>query len=136
MAILSTDIICSALDPTTGDLQIVNGRRVLASGLTAVVQGVRRRIQVIAGEWFLDLDFGVRWFERVGVPASAAIFGQKFDQSKCDAEIRKAILATPGITSIVKLDVSFNGSNRGVTITWQAKTTFGDTPLDVLAVGA
>jgi hypothetical protein len=136
MAILQTDLIDIPIDPVTGDIVITNGRILPTSGFAAVVQGVRRRMLAIAGEWFIDLDFGVRWFERVGVPASAAIFGQKFDQAKCDAEIRKAILSTPAITSIIKLDVAFNGTNRGVTITWQARCAFGDTPVDTLAVGA
>jgi hypothetical protein len=40
------------------------------------------------------------------------------------------------VTSIIKLDVSFNGVTRGVSITWQARCKFGDTPVDTLAVGA
>lgn len=136
MAILSTDIVCAKIDPITGDFVITNGRRALVSGLDAVVTGARRRILAVAGEWFLDLDFGVRWFERVGVPASAAIFGQKFDQAKADAEIRAAILSTPAVTSMVKLNVLYAPTTRGVTITWQARCTFGDTPVDVIAVGA
>lgn len=136
MAILSTDPIDMPIDPSTGDLTFTAGRVVLTAGLPAVVQGARIRIQMIAGEWFLDLDAGVRWFERVGVAASAAIFGQKFDQSKCDDEIRRAILAVPAVTTMQKLNSQFVGTTRGVSITWQAKTLFGDTPVDVIAVGA
>ena len=136
MTILSTDVICSAIDPITGDFVYLNGRRVLATGIGAVVQGIRRRINIVAGEWFLDLDLGVRWFERSGVSATAAIFGQKFDATKADAEIRRAILATPAVTSVLRLDVLFVGVTRGCSITWQARCAFGDTPVDTLAIGA
>lgn len=136
MAILSTDPIDIPLDPITGDLVITNGRLVPTTGIAAVIQGVRRRIQMIAGEWFLDLDYGVRWFERAGVPAASAIFGQKFDQSKCDIELRRAILATPGVTSVIKMDISYSSTTRALSVAWQARCTFGDTPVDTIAIGA
>ncbi|MBA3841170.1 MAG: hypothetical protein H0X39_00865 [Actinobacteria bacterium] len=136
MAILSTDAICSAIDNVTGDFVYLNGRRVLATGISAVVQGIRRRIGTISGEWFLDLDLGVRWFERDHVPATAAILGQKFDATKVDAEVRRAILSTPAVTSVLRIDVAFNGATRGCSITWQARCAFGDTPVDTLAIGA
>lgn len=135
MAILSTDPI-DLLADSNGDIVVLGGRFQMSSNLAAVVQGVRRRILATAGEWFLDLDFGVRWFERAGVPASQAIFGQKFDQVKIDAEIRKAILSAPAVTSIVKIDIAFIGTTRAVSIAWQARCLFGDTTVDVIAVGA
>jgi len=136
MAILSTDPIDFPLDPVTGDLVIANGRLIATTGLTAVVQGVRRRIQMIAGEWYLDLDYGVRWFERAGVPAASAIFGQKFDQAKCDLELRRAILATPGVTSVIKMDISYSSTTRALSVAWQARCVFGDTPVDTIAIGS
>lgn len=136
MAILSTDPIDFPLDPVTGDLVIANGRLIATTGLTAVVQGVRRRIQMIAGEWYLDLDYGVRWFERAGVPAASAIFGQKFDQAKCDLELRRAILATPGVTSVIKMDISYSSTTRALSVSWQARCVFGDTPVDTIAIGS
>lgn len=136
MAILSTDPIDIPIDPVTGDIVIVNGRITPSSGIAGVIQGVRRRIQMIAGEWFLDLDYGVRYFERFGVPAASAIFGQKYDQGKADAELRRAIIATPGVTSILRLDIAFSGTTRALSVNWQARCTFGDTPVDTLAVGA
>ena len=136
MAILSTDPIDFPLDPVTGDLVITNGRLIATTGLTAVVQGVRRRIQMIAGEWYLDLDYGVRWFERSGVPAASAIFGQKFDQAKCDLELRRAILATPGVTSVIKMDISYSSTTRALSVAWQARCVFGDTPVDTIAIGS
>ena len=136
MAILSTDPIDFPLDPVTGDLVITNGRLIATTGLTAVIQGARRRIQMIAGEWNLDLDYGVRWFERAGVPAASAIFGQKFDQAKCDLELRRAILATPGVTSVIKMDISYSSTTRALSVAWQARCVFGDTPVDTIAIGS
>ena len=132
---LSTDPIDLALDPSTGDLLIASGRLSLTSGVAAVVQGIRIRLQLIAGEWFLDLDAGVRYFPRDGVDARLAIFGAKFDETKAAREFRAAILATPGVLAVTQLAIDFDGRTRAMSVRWQASTVFGDTPADVLALG-
>ena len=136
MPILSTDPVDLPIDPITGDLSPVLGKLIGTTGLAAVVQGVRRRILMIAGEWYLDLDYGVRWFERDRVPASSSILGQKFDQAKADYELRRAIMATPGVLSIVRMDIAYGTTTRALSTLWQARCAFGDTPLDVIAFGS
>lgn len=129
---LETDPVCLKLDPITGDLSITNGRTSFVSGLEAAVQGARSRMSLIKGEWFLNLDAGVPYFERDNVPARDALLGQPFDVIKVKAAMRAAILDTPAITDMLQLDVEFDAATRAVTVTWRAKTTFGDTPTDVL----
>lgn len=137
---LSTDPIDIAIDPVTGDIT-ATGPLTLTSGLTGVVQAARIRMQMVAGEWFLNLDFGVPLFERSGVPASRALFAQKFDTNKAVAMFREALLGNafmppvPGVVAIQKLSVTFDGPSRAATINWQVKTAFGDTPADTLVVG-
>jgi hypothetical protein len=92
-------------------------------------------MSMIAGEWFLDLDAGVPYFERDGVPASKAIFGQKYDQAKALRAFRAALESTPGVVAITQLTVMFNAASRALAVTWRATTTFGDTPIDTLALG-
>ena len=129
---LATDSIDLLLNAVTGDLAIPP---VLSSNFAGVVQAARVRLATIAGEWFLDLDAGVPYYERSGVAAAKAIFGQKFDQAKAIAAFRTAILSTPGIVSISTLTVFFTGTTRAITVQWQARTVFGDTPVDTLALG-
>jgi len=132
---LSADPVDLPLDPATGDLTFTNGRLVLTTGVPAVIQGARIRMQTIAGEWFLDLDTGVPYFERDGVPAAKAILGQKFSVAKASAAFRKQIFDTPGVTAVTALNVSFDGPTRALNVNWQAETAFGDTPADSLAAG-
>jgi hypothetical protein len=131
---LSTDPIDLLLDPSTGDL-VVQADLALSSGLGAVVQAARIRMAMIAGEWFLDLDAGLPYFERDGVDASRAIFGQRFDQDKALRAFRDALEGTPGVVAIAQLDVAFDVRSRAMTVTWRATTSFGDTPIDTLALG-
>lgn len=132
---LITDPVDLPVDAASGDLVLTAGKVILTTGVTAAVQGVRIRLQMIAGEWFLDLDAGVPYFERVGVPAAKAIYGQKYDQGKAERAIRTAIAAAPGIVKVGAVNVVFTGSTRGISTTWQAATAFGDTPADTLALG-
>lgn len=134
---LSADLIDIPIDPSSGDIVLTGGKIIMTSGVPAVVQGARIRMQMIAGEWFLDLDAGVPYFERVGVLATKALFGQKYDQSKNERAYRAALVATPGVLQpINSLNVSFIGTTRATTVTWSAKTAFGDTASDTLTTGA
>jgi hypothetical protein len=134
--VISTDLVDLPIDPVTGDLAFVNGTLTLTSGIAAVAQGIRIRLQMIRGEWFLDLDAGVPYYERDGVLARDAIFAQKWNQAKALRAFRDAILSTPGVDELVQLDITFNPFTRGITVTWQATTAFGDTVADTLATGA
>ncbi len=140
MSVLSTDEIDMYIDPATGDLT-ATGDIAMTSGIAAVVQGARTRLRIIAGEWFLDRALGIGYFERDGVSAARAIIGQKFDRAKTLREFRTALLGSaaapgvPGITSLTRLEVTFDGPTRTIAVTWQARCTFGDTPTDSLVIG-
>lgn len=129
-------------DPVTirtdaaGDLVITNGRTSLASGLDAAVIGATTRMRLILGEWFLNLGVGVPWLEREGVSAARAILGQRYNAAKLRSEMRRAILRTPGIVAITRLEVTFDTATRTATVTWRARCAFGDTDLNVLEVAA
>lgn len=131
---LSTDPIDLLLNTSTGDV-VVGTDLSLSRGVAGVVQAVRVRIALIAGEWFLDLDAGIPYFERIGVVAAKAIFGQKYSQAKAIAAFRAAILSTPGVVSVRSLTITFSGLTRALTVLWSAQTAFGDTPTDSLVLG-
>ncbi len=139
MSILITDEIDWLLDPATGDFPL--GDITMSRGIAAVLQGARIRLRMVAGEWFRNLDAGVRLFERDGVTAAQALIGQKFSRIKAIREFRRALVGdralnvagVPGIIAVPILDASALG--RVLSITWQAQTAFGDTPVDRLTVG-
>lgn len=109
------------------DLVFVNGRMLLASGLDAVVIGAETRLALVFGEWFLNREVGVRWFENDLVPADRAILGARFDAAKLRRECRRAILATPGVVEILQLRVTFDAETRAAAVVWRARCEFGDT---------
>jgi hypothetical protein len=140
---LLTDPIDVFIDPATGDIT-PSGSINFTSGIAAVIQGATIRLKMFAGEWFLNLAQGVPYLERADgtVTRDQALLGQKFDAAKAIRAFRDQLLGSPergiagvpGILSLTQLDVSFDDPTRTLTITWQAKTAFGDTNLNTLTV--
>lgn len=129
-ALLSTDVVVFARDVSGQLLFPLRG----VSGLDAAVIGVRTRLLLFQGEWFLNLSAGVPWLPTAdgAVPESAAILGQAFDEIKVRAAILAEILTCPGVIDVPVLRVAYDGPTRALTIAWQARCAFGDTPVDVV----
>jgi hypothetical protein len=108
------------------------------SGIEACLQGIRIRLQLWRGEWFLDLDAGMPYLptEDGAVDERAAILGQKFDSIKTRVAVRKEILSTPGVVDVPELRTTFDGPTRTLAIEFRAKTAFGDTDLEVITLSA
>ncbi len=96
-------------------------------GIAAVVQSCRIALQMYRGEWFLDLDAGIPYWD--------SILGQKPEVAAAVArdEFRRELLAVDGVVSVLRLDVVFVPATRTLNVIWQASTTLGDTPVDTLS---
>ncbi len=134
---LETDPIDLLLDDDTHDLVIRDGDFVFSSGLQGIAQAVKIAVMMIRGEWFYDLDEGVRYYERLdgSIPAREAILGQKFDELKAIADIRDAILSIPYEIKIVSIAATFDPDTRVLTMSWELQPTFGGTIADTLVRG-
>lgn len=106
----------------TTDLQFTKG-------ITAVAQSCRIALQMFAGEWFLDLDAGIPYWD--------SILAQKPDVAIKAARIafRSELLTSDGVIDVLKLGVTYDGDTRTMSITWQVLTALGETPVDSIAVG-
>ena len=138
---LITDPIGAFIDPLTGDIP-ATGNVPTTSGIAGVLQAARIRLKMIRGECFLNLDQGVPYYERAGVPASQALMGQKFNKLKAIRAVRDALLGTattsgvPALVEILALDAEYDGKSRTLTVTWQGRCLFGDLPVDIIKAGA
>ena len=99
-----------------GDL-VLTSDLLFSTGINAVAQGIRIRIQTFKGEWFLDLNHGVPYYQD--------LLGQKFNEIKARSAFREAIITAPGVVELISLEVSFNGQTRELSVSWEARTTFG-----------
>ncbi len=132
MAPLITDPICFKRTDD-GDLLFPLE---LARGLEAVAIGIRTRLQLCRGEWFMDLDIGLPLLPTAdgAVSESAAILGQAFDPIKTRAAFMREILSVPGVFDVPTFRMNFDGPTRVLSITWVAQTQYGETPLDNLTL--
>lgn len=134
-AILQTSALDLALDPTTHDLVFVGGDVPLANGLGGVAQLCRIAVSMVRGEWFLNLGTGIPYFQRVGVPATQALLGQPYVQSKTLDPFRTALTAVAGVSQVSALTATYVRAQRSVTVAWTVVATFGGTVSDSLAYG-
>lgn len=107
----------------TDDLQF-------ALGLEGITQMCRIAVQMFAGEWFLDLDVGVPYWDN--------ILGQNPEVAKFAAltGFRDELLAVDGVLEIISLEVTFtDAATRTLNVTWQVRTAAGNTPVDTIAAG-
>jgi hypothetical protein len=106
------------LDVNTGDLVFENGDLVLATGADAIAQHLKIRLRMFEGEWFLD--------PRQGLPYFRQILQKTPDVSSIGGIFRQAILETPGVESITRLDVELNRQTRALSINFTAKVDAGE----------
>jgi hypothetical protein len=98
-----------------------------ARGTEGVAQLCRIAVQTFAGEWFLDLDVGIPYWEQIlGANPEAAIIAAR-------AGFHDELLATDGVTQLLVLNATFdNAQSRALTVEWQVGTATGDTVQDTL----
>lgn len=112
----------------SNDLVIQNGDLVFIYGIAAVAQACRITIQIFAGEWFLNLD--------VGIPYWQSILAQKPEIAVPAAQIafRAELEAVQGVLDVPLCAVVYTGATRLLTVTWQVTTGLGDTPVDSINI--
>ncbi len=105
----------------TTDLQFTRG-------IPAVVQSCRIALQMFKGEWFLDLDAGIPYFEEI-LGAKPAIGAEVARQ-----EFLRELLLVEGVVEVTRLAIAFDPATRALTVRWQVRTEFGETPIDTLTI--
>jgi hypothetical protein len=127
---LSTDARDFLVGPD-GDI-VVTTDFVFSRGVPAVVQSCRIKLMMFAGEWFLNLDAGIPyWQEILAKKPAVAIAAAK-------VAFREALESVDGVDKVLQLSVTF-AAVRTLNISWQVRTAFGDSTVqstDVTAGGA
>jgi hypothetical protein len=91
------------IDNKTNDLVAQNGVLVWESGAMEVLNRIRTRLRLIRGEWFLNTQAGIPYFDEV--------LGRK-DTGIFNLLIRQCILETEGVQSIYSFNRSIDYLKR------------------------
>jgi hypothetical protein len=110
-------MIDEALDVTTHDMAYANNDGSVVSDRSQVAQNIEIRLRLIYGEWFLNTQIGVPWFEKV--------FVKNPDLSAVDIIIKSTISETPEVAGIVAYSSSVDGEKRKLIVSFVASTEYG-----------
>jgi hypothetical protein len=113
----STDLLAAG-----GDLDCSGYDLKLASGVQRVAQQVEIKLRSFLGDWFLDLDYGTPWFQRI-LGVKPANLGD------AEAAIRAAALEVDGLLSVDLFELDYLPEERRARIRIQATSEAG--PLDL-----
>ncbi len=107
-----------AIDPITHDLVLTGGDLDMVADGAAIRQEADIRLQFMLGEWFMDTEAGVPYFQNILVksPNLAAI----------ETILTDEILSVSGIDSVLDFTLNFNRSTRKLAVTWRANCAYGE----------
>lgn len=110
-------MIGRALD-SNNDLVFKAGRIQTVSDSAEVLQHVRTRLLFYKGEWFLDTEAGIPYFQE--------IFTKPVNLANIESIFKTAILTTPGVSKLNEFSLTYEGdSSRKLTVFFSADTIYG-----------
>jgi hypothetical protein len=106
------------LQLVAGDLLIKNFDFQLTTDETVIAQRVQRKLLLFKGDYWLDTELGVPYFQ--------SILGTKNSLDTVQAIIMNAIQEVEGVKEITEFNIAFNDSTRTVTIEVTLKDDLGN----------
>ena len=114
------------LNTTTGadkDLVFINGGcPVVQDRVGVVAQRLIIRLRTFKSEWFMNVDYGVPYLER--------ILGKRVKQTTVDAIIQENIMKERGVVGITEFSSKMVG--RNYSCRFKAKTDSGETTEEII----
>lgn len=116
------------LDSETHDVVFVNGGApVTSTEQDNVAQRLKITLQTFLGEWFLDTNVGVPYFE--------SIFGKVVNKGSVDLILQNKILADAGVIEMVSFSSSVDTATRVYSMTFSVRTSEGVTDTQEFTLG-
>lgn len=107
-------IRCFDLD-TSDDLKIEGGKAVLAEDMQAIKVMLKQKLNLVKGNWFLDLNEGLDYF--------GAILGKNRVDTEMEAEFKIAIAEVIGVTELSAFSIEID-QDRHLQVVFTAGTIF------------
>ncbi len=103
---------------TTGDIDLTNNLvRLTVSDAEEVRQKVEIRLRTFKGEWFMNINAGVPYFQ--------SLLKKGVSKSLIDTQIKTVTLATVGVIAIASFDSVIDLRQRTYTTTMTVTTSEG-----------
>lgn len=106
-----------------GDIEIVNNTLVLVESEDEVKQRLAQRLRTFFGEWFLDNEIGLPYYEN--------IFIKNPNAGLVEAIIKDEITDTPGVLELLSFDIEIDKATRHLTVDFMVRATTGNVEVEV-----
>jgi hypothetical protein len=109
-----------------GDFTFGQNSQDFYSGVYAVAQAVKTRMQLLKGTFWRDLSDGLPLFQSIlGASGSPANLAQ------IDTILQNRVTGTPNVVGITAFNLSFNQSNRQLSYQASVQTAYSATPITI-----
>ncbi len=99
-----------------GDPIFGRGEACFAYGAQSVPQRLKTRLQLILGEWFLNADAGVPWWQPEGSDNQPIMGVKPIDRAYAESVIKARILSTDGVQSLDAFSMQFDSQTRRLAV--------------------
>ena len=106
-----------------GDLLLSDYDLVIIDGVDQVAQNLEIRLKFFLGEWYLDIDAGLPYYQDVFIKSP--------NQIRVESLIKQEILDTDGINEITSFSSEFDSSLRKFSVNFSALADEGEVELEV-----
>lgn len=106
-------MIVRAVD-VNNDWQFGKGRNDYQSGINAIEQNIKTRLQSFLGDCFFAISEGIDWFNLLGSKNQIAL----------ELAVRAVILNTDQVTGLVSSSVDVDAFTRRITMTYKVNTVY------------
>lgn len=105
------------LDESTNDIKITDGDiEVITDEKEFLAQRLLIKLRTFLGEWFLNQNFGIPYFE--------SVLGHNVDLGDIQSIFINAINSTPGTKDLLQLDLDFDVNTRKLLISGEVESEF------------
>ena len=111
---------------TTKDLDLSAGDLSLSEGKDSIDQHLRANLRAFKGEWFLNLDDGIPYFQDV--------FRKNQSPVVIDAIFKEAILKTTGVIELTEFEIKVDTVTRKLLLDFAVNTIEGELSFEGLEV--
>ena len=112
-----------ALDPSNGDLIIVDFDLAIVSSTDQIAQNLAIRLRFIQGEWYLNILDGIPYYQY--------FFIKNPNQIQIETFLKDEIINTQGVTQLTSFTSSFNGANRKFVVSFGCTTISGNLEMEI-----
>ncbi len=111
-----------ALDPSTGDILIVDFDAGLVDGIDQIAQNLAIRLRFMQGEWFLNILAGIPYYQY--------FFIKNPNQIQVETFLKDEIANTRGVLEITSFFSNFDGQTRKFFVNFGCTTIDGNLEME------